>query len=160
MVTLSFAESLQSGNWSLTSASGSYTEPADPNNHYPGCTATLVQRRPGDFRPVPSASVVGGGAQAAGARRLGDGDRLAPLGRQLDDPEGLSSPDVIAYVSRIPLISPRVVYNLACVYGVAAQRVEAADPRRCTYLDIAFEYLRKSISRTPPLERKGLMPTR
>ena len=43
MVTLHFAESLQSGNWSLTSASGSYTEPAQPENHYPGCSATLTR---------------------------------------------------------------------------------------------------------------------
>jgi hypothetical protein len=43
MVTLNFAESLRSGNWSLTSASGSYTEPAQPDNHYPGCNATLTR---------------------------------------------------------------------------------------------------------------------
>ena len=44
MVTLNFAESLQrGGNWSLTSASGSYTEPAQPDNHYPGCNATLTR---------------------------------------------------------------------------------------------------------------------
>lgn len=43
MVTLNFAESLQSGNWSLTSASGSYAEPAQPDNHYPGCSATLTR---------------------------------------------------------------------------------------------------------------------
>src|ERR1700749_221312 len=41
MVTLDFTESLRAGNWSLTSASGSYTEPAQPENHYPGCNATL-----------------------------------------------------------------------------------------------------------------------
>ena len=56
MVTLSFTESLRSGNWSLTSASGSYTEPADPNNHYPGCSATLSRNAPaaamlGSFGP-------------------------------------------------------------------------------------------------------------
>ena len=41
VVTLNFAESLQSGNWSLTSASGSYHVPANPGNHDPGCDATL-----------------------------------------------------------------------------------------------------------------------
>jgi hypothetical protein len=34
---------LQSGNWPLTSASGSYTEPAQPENHCPGCTASLTR---------------------------------------------------------------------------------------------------------------------
>ena len=43
MVTLNFAESLQSGNWSLTSANGSYTEPAQPDNNYPGCNAALTR---------------------------------------------------------------------------------------------------------------------
>src|ERR1700729_2343764 len=55
-VTLQFAESLQSGNWSLTSASGTYTEPAQPDNHYPGCSAMLSLNAPaaamlGSFGP-------------------------------------------------------------------------------------------------------------
>ena len=41
MVTLFFDEGLQSGVWSLASATGSYSEPANPDNHYPGCSATL-----------------------------------------------------------------------------------------------------------------------
>lgn len=56
MVTLKFAESLQSGSWSLTSASGSSTEPADASHHYPGCSATLSRNGPaagalGSFGP-------------------------------------------------------------------------------------------------------------
>ena len=55
-MTLRFAESLKSGNWSLTSASGTYTEPADPSNHYPGCSATITRSAPpaamlGSFGP-------------------------------------------------------------------------------------------------------------
>jgi tetratricopeptide (TPR) repeat protein len=68
---------------------------------------------------------------------------------------------LIEYVKGIPLKSPRVVYNLACWFGREAARAkageDAADLAAAAYCDKAFELLRQSISRTPPLERRALL---
>jgi hypothetical protein len=54
----------------------------------------------------------------------------------------------------LPLKSPRVVYNLACFYSLAVGDGTEHDEE---YLETAFEYLRQSISRSPPRERRGLL---
>lgn len=69
--------------------------------------------------------------------------------------QGRPDPEVLVeYVRMLQLCSPRVVYNLACCYGLAAKRGGA---HRNDYLNIACEYLRQSIARTPPLERCRLL---
>lgn len=73
---------------------------------------------------------------------------------------------LIEYVRAPPHKGPRVVYNLACYYAVAAEKAdtdatlgEDAQTRapQEAYLWIAAEYLRQSIARSPPLERRGLL---
>lgn len=75
---------------------------------------------------------------------------------QLERPDRLVARPLIDYVFDLPLKSPRVVYNLACYYNLAATRnVEGEE--QAGYLERAFELLHQSISRTPPLERRGLV---
>jgi hypothetical protein len=73
---------------------------------------------------------------------------------ELDHPDELDPAVLVAYVERLEVKSPRVVYNLACYYSAAAS--PEADFRN-GYLDQASEYLRQSIARTPPLERRSLL---
>jgi hypothetical protein len=68
---------------------------------------------------------------------------------------GEADPSVlIRYIRTSRLKSPRVVYNLACYYTLA---VDKEPVNRKEYLEIAAEYLRQSISRSPPRERRGLL---
>jgi tetratricopeptide (TPR) repeat protein len=71
------------------------------------------------------------------------------------EPTELKPRQLIEYVRHPPLKSSRVIYNLACYYGLAATPPDEAS--RETYLDIAAECLRQSIVRSPPLERPGLL---
>ncbi len=61
----------------------------------------------------------------------------------------------IDYVAELPNKSPRVLYNLCCWYAREARNAE--DAKVDEYLGEAFELLRQSISRTPPLERRSLL---
>lgn len=72
----------------------------------------------------------------------------------LAEPEGPDPALLIEYVETLEFKSPRVVYNLACVYSIAAN---TDSERREAYLDRASEYLRQSIARTPPRERLALL---
>jgi len=68
---------------------------------------------------------------------------------------GEADPSVlIRYVRTSRLKSPRVVYNLACYYALA---VDKEPSYKKEYLQIAAEYLRQSISRSAPRERRGLL---
>jgi tetratricopeptide (TPR) repeat protein len=62
---------------------------------------------------------------------------------------------LIEYVKDLPFKNPRVVYNLACWFGreAGSESGKAAS----SYREKAFELLRQSISRTPPLERRALL---
>lgn len=61
------------------------------------------------------------------------------------------APDpLVGDVTSRPVLSPRVEYNVACYYSRTAQAA-AADQ-----LEEALNFLRRSISRTAPLERRGL----
>jgi tetratricopeptide (TPR) repeat protein len=71
---------------------------------------------------------------------------------QLEHPESLDPQPVIDYVDAVPLKSPRVVYNLACFYSINSDRAD--DGGRM--LKRALDLLRESLSRTPPMERRGL----
>jgi hypothetical protein len=73
---------------------------------------------------------------------------------ELERPAELNPRPLIEYIVGLPLKSPRVVYNLACYYSLAVANGTGPDEE---YLDIAFEYLRQSISRSPPRERRGLL---
>jgi hypothetical protein len=79
-------------------------------------------------------------------------DRLP--GRSGEHPDQRDATALITYVEMLPHKSPRVVYNLACYYSLAS---ETDTEHRHAHLELAFEYLRQSISRTPPLERRGLL---
>ena len=70
-----------------------------------------------------------------------------------DDPDPAP---LIKYVNALTERSPRVLYNLACHYGQAAQ---ASDDSKAaeTYTDFALEYLRQAVSRFPPGERRGVL---
>jgi tetratricopeptide (TPR) repeat protein len=61
----------------------------------------------------------------------------------------------IDYIAEIPNKSPRVLYNLCCWYSREARARKKV--QRDKYSDEAFELLRQSISRTPPLERRSLL---
>ncbi len=61
----------------------------------------------------------------------------------------------IDYIAELPNKSPRVLYNLCCWYGREARGAD--DAKAGEYLGEAFELLRQSISRTPPLERRALL---
>lgn len=61
---------------------------------------------------------------------------------------------LVNYVRDVKLMSPRVAYNLACWSGRQAARDKS---RAEAYVTEAFELLRQSISRTPPLERRALL---
>ncbi len=74
--------------------------------------------------------------------------------KELTSPERLDPWVLIEYVRILPDKSPRVDYNLACTYSLAAG--EQRD-RREEHLDRGIEFLRRTISRMPPLERRGLM---
>jgi hypothetical protein len=71
---------------------------------------------------------------------------------------GVSTPThvevLVNYVRDLQFKSPRVVYNLACWSGRQADRDKSRAER---YINEAFELLRQSISRTPPLERRALL---
>jgi tetratricopeptide (TPR) repeat protein len=73
---------------------------------------------------------------------------------RLDAVRSLDPAQVVEYVSKLPFKSPRVVYNLACCYCIAAGENPTSSD---TYLDIALEYLRESVSRIAPPERRGLL---
>lgn len=73
---------------------------------------------------------------------------------ELQCPAELDPRPVIEYVRKVPLKSPRVAYNLACHYSVAAR---GDGKHKKAYRRIALEYLRQCISRSPPLERRGLL---
>jgi hypothetical protein len=81
-------------------------------------------------------------------------DAREPIRRELEQPTQLNPTLLINYVNKVESKSPRVVYNLACIYSIAAS---TAAVHRREYLRLASEYLRQSISRTPPLERRGLL---
>lgn len=69
---------------------------------------------------------------------------------------GLPPQPLIDYIEALPVVSPRVEYNLACFHSRLAEG--ESDAHRCSQqLDVAFNYLRRSLSRTPPLERSGLL---
>lgn len=76
---------------------------------------------------------------------------------------------LVAYVKLLPIVSPRVEYNLACFHGrIARDLRQASRPRRLANtrarrlalaneeLNTSMEYLRRSICRLPALERDGL----
>ena len=71
---------------------------------------------------------------------------------------GVSTPTkvevLVNYVRDLQFKSPRVVYNLASWSGRQAGRDKS---RAEGYINEAFELLRQSISRTPPLERRALL---
>ena len=88
-------------------------------------------------------------------KRLSEGRKSVAAELKRDDrrPEVL-----IDYVKGLPLMNPRVVYNLACWFGrEAAREKDTEDDAVKAYCDKAFELLRQSISRTPPLERHALL---
>lgn len=87
--------------------------------------------------------------------RLRAGRECVTAELKRDDPQ----PEVLVeYVKGLPLKSPRVVYNLACWFGREAARGKVSeDDAAEAYCDKAFELLRQSISRTPPLERRALL---
>lgn len=87
--------------------------------------------------------------------RLREGRERVAAELKRDDPR----PEVLVeYVKGLPLKSPRVVYNLACWFGREATRGKIGeDDAGDAYCDKAFELLRQSISRTPPLERRALL---
>jgi len=63
---------------------------------------------------------------------------------------------LIRYIRTLPRKSPRVIYNVACYYSLAASRAPQ-DQAREKCVTIAAEYLRQSIMRSPPRERRGLL---
>jgi len=84
----------------------------------------------------------------------------ADLARQeakaaLDQPTPLDPRALIKYIRTSRLKSPRVVYNLACYYTLAVVDTEPGYKKE--YMEIAAEYLRQSISRSAPRERRGLL---
>jgi tetratricopeptide (TPR) repeat protein len=63
---------------------------------------------------------------------------------------------LIKYIRTLPRKSPRVIYNVACYYSLAALRAPGDEARK-KCVTIAAEYLRQSIMRSPPRERRGLL---
>lgn len=88
-------------------------------------------------------------------RRSSESRRLARVPRLSSSaqPSPTLNP-LIEYVRALPLISPCVLYNVACYYSIAAR--DDAEHKHA-YVKIAFEYLRQSISCSPPLKRRGLL---
>jgi hypothetical protein len=74
--------------------------------------------------------------------------------QQLADRDRLRPRALIEYVQLVSDKSARVVYNLACYYSLAANNWP---DRKDEYLTVAMEYLRQSIVRCPPLERRALL---
>lgn len=74
---------------------------------------------------------------------------------KLRPPNAIDITSTIEYVAGLPNRSPRVLYNLACWYAREAH-VHSRAPAKA-YIGEAFELLRQSISRTPPLERRSLL---
>jgi tetratricopeptide (TPR) repeat protein len=68
----------------------------------------------------------------------------------------LDAEPLTTYIRALPLKSPRVEYNLACYWALASLHEPNID-RQQEQLDGAFEWLRRSISRSPQLERRGLL---
>lgn len=85
-------------------------------------------------------------------------ERKALRTRLTADPPDVRPSDLIKYVRDLPFKSARVVYNLACWSEREAARENVPHPNRARdYRYEAFELLRQSISRTPPLERRALL---
>jgi hypothetical protein len=89
-------------------------------------------------------------------------DRVAAAREEADKELGKGNEDtdpvvLVEYIRTLSRKSPRVVYNLACYYSLAASRAPAEDEDGEKCLTIAAEYLRQSIMRSPPRERRGLL---
>jgi hypothetical protein len=119
----------------------------------PGAMLLAAATAPDQRVPPPPAD--GGGAAASGGGSS-DAKKLRSRVRpELEKGESLDPRVLIDYVEAVEDKSPRVVYNLACYYAIAAAKAQGHD--RGEYVRCACERLRQSISRTPPLERRGLL---
>jgi tetratricopeptide (TPR) repeat protein len=78
--------------------------------------------------------------------------------------------ELVAYVTLLEIVSPRVEYNLACLHGRIATSLDGdaklpanagirpkLEQQLEQELDSCLEYLRRGICRLPPLERPGLL---